>query len=150
MDRMDEPADALLVGVDAALGGWVERCVRERAEAWSPALAAELSDAARRAGEAARAATVPRLRALLAADVDEQKETPLTLIRAAVRFPTQVLEAAGVPPVERDGFAVRAFPSDVYGLSPASLAEVDPALAELGFAWGAWKVIAHRRRHGPR
>ena len=89
-----------------------------------------------------------RLRALLEADVDEQCTTPLAIVRAAVRYPTAMLRTAGVPPVERDDFKVHAFPGDDYDLAPASLADVDPALVDLGIAWGAWKAMAHRARHG--
>ena len=48
----------------------------------------------------------------------------------------------------RDEFAERTFPDDVYDLSPASFADVDPALHEPGLMWGAAKahVILHRRR----
>ncbi len=43
-------------------------------------------------------------------DIDEQRTTPLALIRGAVRYPTEVLRAAGVPPVERDRFAAAGVP----------------------------------------
>ena len=88
------------------------------------------------------------LRALLEADIDAQTTTPLSLLRQAVRFPTEVLRAGGVPPVQRDSFAEASFPDDDYDLAPASLADVDPDLLEPGLAWGAAKAMAHRRRHG--
>ena len=44
--------------------------------------------------------------------------------------------------------AEESFPDDDYDLAPASLADVDPDLVELGVAWGAAKAMAHRRRHG--
>ena len=84
---------------------------------------------------------------MLAADVDEQATTPLAILRTAVRYPTEVLVAAGVPPVERDSFSQRAFPDDIYDLTPATFADVDPALAEAGIAWGAAKAFEHKRRH---
>jgi hypothetical protein len=87
---------------------------------------------------------------LLAADIDEQRSTPLTLLRQAVRYPTRVLQDAGAAPLARDRFAERAFPDDIYDLTPASLADVDPALTEPGIAWGAAKAFEHKRRHGPR
>ena len=36
-----------------------------------------------------------------------------------------------MPPVERDEFAVRAFPEDRYGLAPAAFEDLDPALRDL-------------------
>lgn len=141
-------AAALADAVDAALPGWVVRSVERIAEAWQPGRASELADAASEAGQRARAESGAAVRRLLEADVDEQAGSPLALLRGAVRFPTAVLAAAGVPPVVRDDFAERAFPDDAYDLAPASFADVDPALHELGLAWGAAKahVVLRRRR----
>jgi hypothetical protein len=88
------------------------------------------------------------MRALLEADIDDQQTTPLALIRAsAVRYPTEVLRHAGVPPVARDEFAVSVFPGDTYELAPASFADLDPELADAGIAWGAAKAFTHKQRH---
>ena len=144
---MKEHATALADAIEAALPGWVERAVARRmAEAGrsEPAVAA----AAAAAGAQARREVAPRVRALLDADIDEQRTTPLSLLREAVRYPTEVLRAAGVEPVERDEMQERLFPYDVYDLSPATFADVHPDLAEPGLAWGAAKAWTHRRRHG--
>ena len=106
-----------------------------------------VAEAAGNAGRRAAAEVGSEVRALLAADIDEQRTTPLSLLRSAVRYPTQVLEEAGVPPVERDPIQERLLPGDIYDLSPARFADVDPALAEPGMVWGAAKALAHRRRH---
>lgn len=89
-----------------------------------------------------------RLNALLALDADAQSTNPLSVLRWGVRFPTEVLTAHVIPPIRRDDFAVRAFPSDAYGLSPATWADVDEALQEPGLIWGAWKAktVLTRRR----
>jgi hypothetical protein len=103
------------------------------------------------AGRAAQADGGPRLRELLATDVDEQRGNPLGILRSLVRYPTAVLRAAGVAPVARDEFARRNFPDDIYDLSPAAFADVDPALHEPGLVWGAAKAHVHlsrRRREG--
>ena len=91
------------------------------------------------------------LQSLLATDVDAQQTNPLSVLRGATRFPTEVLARHGVPHERRDPFAARAFPDDVYGLSPATWADVDESLAEPGLVWGAWKamtVLARRRAEG--
>lgn len=146
-------ADALAVGVEAALGPWVERSVASVLDQWRPGQVSEWADAAHRAGEAAVSDVGPRVRELLSADVDSQRTGPLALLREAVRHPTEVLAAAGVPPVVRDEFAERVFPADVYGLAPASFADLDPALAEVALVWGAAKahvILARRRAEGRR
>jgi hypothetical protein len=141
-------ADVLLVGVEAALPSWVERSVARRMTAWSGCLPSAVAEQARAAGVTAVEETIPRLQALLDRDVDEQRTTPLEVVRSAARFPAGVLAAAGVAPVARDELAERAFPDDVYDLVPASWADIDPSLVEPGLTWGAAKayVVLHRRR----
>jgi hypothetical protein len=146
---LDEAARSLADAIDAALPGWVARSVERIMCAWSGAVPADVSAAASAAGERARVEIGGQIRRLLAADIDQQRSTPLALMRSAVRYPTEVLEAAGVPPVQRDRFTTSAFPEDEYDLSPASWADIDPALTEPGIAWGAAKAFEHRRRHRP-
>lgn len=159
---MDDPDDAaalarhataLADGVEAALPGWVERCVEARLRASGHPLTDDVRAAARRAGERARAEVVPAVRDLLGRDVDQQPTGPLALLRGAVRYPTEVLARAGVAPVARDEVDQRLHPDDAYALSPASFRDVDPALHEPGITWGAAKahvVLARRRREGRR
>jgi hypothetical protein len=152
-DPVAGPAAALADAVDATLPGWVVGCVERVMVAWQGEVPSEVRAAAVAAGERARDEVVPRLRALLATDVDDQRDNPLALLRGAVRYPSEVLRRAGVPPVVRDEFAERAFPDDVYGLTAASFADVDPSLHERGLLWGAAKahvVLARRRAEGSR
>ncbi|HEX5365733.1 MAG TPA: ATP-dependent sacrificial sulfur transferase LarE [Acidimicrobiales bacterium] len=158
----DDPADAEALAryaaalgdaIEAAVPGWVERIVRrvlaDQGIRVDPALDAVVAAAA----DAARDDAVPRVRALLATDVDRQAGTPLSVLRSVVVHPTAVLRAAGARPVPRDDVAARQFPEDVYDLVPASFADVDPALHEPGLVWGAAKAhvhLARRRREGRR
>ncbi len=107
----------------------------------------DLLAAAADAGRQAEVEVGQAVRALLEADIDQQPTTPLSLLRGAVRYPTAILRDAGVPPVERDEVQERLFPEDVYDLSPATFADVDPSLAEPGLVWGAAKAFAHIQRH---
>jgi hypothetical protein len=156
---LDDPDDArrlamfaeqLVDGIESALPGWVARAVEARAAA----AGIDVADReVRSAGDRAVAEVVPAVRALLAADIDEQRTNPLHLLREAVRYPTEVLAAAGVPPVGRDPDAARLFPDDAYDLTPGSFADVDPALHEPGLHWGAAKAhvhLARRRSAGQR
>lgn len=143
-------ADALADAVTAALPGWVERAVAQRYEAWAGRAApAEVFDAARAAGRRAAEDVGPRLKDLLATDVDAQRTNPLAILRSAVRHPAEVLSAAGVPPVPRDAQAEQLFPVDVYDLSPAAFGDLHPSMREPGLVWGAAKahvILARRRR----
>jgi hypothetical protein len=142
-------AAALADGIEAALPTWVVRSVVTLFTAWHGSIDPEVLLAAETAGQAARTEAGSAIRALLESDIDAQTTTPLALLRGAVRYPTAVLAAAGVPEVERDPFAEATFPQDVYDLSPASFADIDPALGEVGLVWGAAKAFTHKRRHQP-
>jgi hypothetical protein len=159
---LDDPGDAaalaaharsLADAVDAAVPGWIDRSVRrvlaEQGIVVDDALAGRIEAASAEAGAEGNR----RIRALLAADVDEQAGNPLAVLRSLVRHATEVLQAAGAHPAARDEFAQRAFPADVYDLSPAAFADVDPSLHEPGLVWGAAKAhvhLARRRREGKR
>jgi hypothetical protein len=145
---VDEHATRLAEAVSAAVPGWVERSVDRvlalTGTAPTPAVAEQAAEAARRAQAEVSAA----LNELLEADIDEQPTTPLTIVRRAVVYPTDVLREAGVAPVARDDTRRRLFPDDDYDLSPAALSELDEALTEPALAWGASKAYAHLQRHG--
>ena len=144
---LEEHCRALASAVTDALPHWVERSVRQRlADAGrepEPGVLAAAADA----GQRAAAEVGGAVRELLERDVDEQATTPLSLVRGAVRYPTTVLAEAGVPPVERDEVQEALFPDDPYDLTPATFADLDPALAEPGLVWGAAKAFAHLQRH---
>lgn len=151
-EALDRYARALADGIEREIAGWIERSARrvldDQGIVVDDGLAADLAGAA----AAARADAVPRLRELLATDVDRQAANPLAVLRRVVSYPTAVLRAAGARPVARDEFARRSFPDDLYDLSPATFADVDPSLHEPGLVWGAAKAHVHlaRRRHGRR
>jgi hypothetical protein len=159
---VDDPADAealaryaaaLADRIDEAIPSWIDRSVRrvlaDQGIAVDEVVAERIRDAGRAAGESGGR----RVRALLATDIDAQAENPLAVLRWLVPHATAVLASAGAQPVPRDEFSVRHFPDDVYDLTPASFADVDPALHEPGLVWGAAKAhvhLARRRREGRR
>lgn len=149
----DHPAAALLDAVADALGPWMHRCVERVAHEQLGEVPEMLTAQARASVEEARPAVLGELAELLAADVDEQRSNPLSVLRGAVRVPTAVLAAHGVAPRRRDAFREQAFPDDLYDLSPATWSDVDPSLHEPGLVWGAWKaktVLDRRRQEGRR
>lgn len=159
-DDAEDPADLfalcsseLLKGIDEVFVAWIVRCVAERAGVAGSDSRAPERDAllvrARAAGAEARDATMPKLRDLMSLDVEHQSSNPMSILREAVRFPTNVLADAGVPPKERDEFAQRWFPGDDYDLAPAGFVDIDPSLHELGLRWGAAKAhLVLTRRSG--
>jgi hypothetical protein len=151
-DTADDTADAANVASFARLGNELASRVIEVLPSWVDRTVRRfLADAEQDAVDAAAASAVDAvegpLRSLLAADLDEQRGTPLTIIRRAVQYPTAVLEAAGVPPVQRDPFAERSFPLDHYDLSPGSWSDLDESLGDPGLRWSVAKAFLHRQRH---
>jgi hypothetical protein len=140
-------ADRLAAGIEATLPAWVRRCVLTRVE--QSGVEAPTDDRIEEAAEGASVEVGAAVRLLLETDIDLQRTSPLAVLRTAVRFPTEVLRGAGVPEVVRDHDAERMFPDDVYDLTPASFADVDPSLHQPGIEWGAAKAHVHlSRRRG--
>ena len=145
-----EVTNELVQALESALPEWVIDCVEKISVAWegqtSPQLLAEAEQAAKKCYDE----VMPDLRALLLTDIDIQFVSPLSVIRKAVSFPTKVLRDNNVPEVNRDEFAIRNFPEDVYDLSPASFGDLNEELHVLGIAWGAAKAHTHlqRRKQG--
>jgi hypothetical protein len=153
LELLREASAVIVAGVASELSGWVERSVTRILDAWgrtSPDAREQAERDALVAGRAATARVTAELEALLALDPEDQRSTPLELVRSAYREPTAVLAAAGVPPVERDDFAERAWPDDTYGLVVHGLGDLgDPELAPYQLAWGLAKakVLRARRRN---
>ncbi len=137
----------LAEAVDDAVGPWLRRVVVERLGAVpTPEVEASID----RAVAEARATVVPRLAELLALDLDQQWTNPLALVRTLVPYATTVLADAGVAPVDRDDDARRLQPDDVYGLTPATFADLGPEVHEPGLLWGAAKAHLHLQRRKAR
>lgn len=138
---MDQAATAIVDGVERLGAQWVVRTILDAA---GPA-AAGLTDEARRAGEAAAARVVGQLREVFAAAPEQQRSTPLEIVRTLRYEATAVLADAGIPAAVRDSFEARSFPDDVYGIVPRSLADLgDDELGPLLLAWGMGKTLALR------
>jgi hypothetical protein len=130
--------------VARTLPGWVVARVAFIADAWGRLHAdarARLDADAIAAGSAATVRVVASLRELFAVPPAAQRTTPLEIVRSATREVTEVLASAGIPEVERDEFAVRAFPDDLYDVTPATLSDLgDEDLGPLQLAWGLAKA----------
>ena len=132
--------------VERVLPGWFTGRVAAIADAWGRCpddVRAELDARANAVAPAVAARIAECLRAQAGVGAAEQRTTPLEEVRSAVGDVTALLRSAGIPPVERDEFAQRAFPDDDYGCVPASLADLgDDDLGPLGLAWGLAKARA--------
>ena len=142
--RLREASDSILAGVAAALPAWFAGRVAFIADAWgrldAPARAS-LDAAARDAAVTSTTRVTDALGVLFGTEAAAQRTTPLEIVRTAAVDVAVVLGAAGIPPVERDAFDERAFPDDVYGVTPSSLSDLgDEDLGPLQPAWGLAKA----------
>ena len=151
--RLQEAAAAITAGVEEALPRWVEQQVERILDAWNRASIDDrrgAEQAATRAGTDAATRVGHELTELFALDAADQQATPLEIVRSAYREPTEVLRAAGIPPVVRDSFDERAWPDDDYGLVPRALSDLgDEKLGPLLLAWGMAKAAVLRARRTP-
>jgi hypothetical protein len=90
-----EQGQVLAQAISDVLPGWVERSVRRRLEDAGREAEPAVMAAAAEAGKQAAAQVGQEARELLERDVDQQRTTPLTLMRRAVRYPTAVLREIG-------------------------------------------------------
>jgi hypothetical protein len=152
LDRLRRAGDAIVIGVGAQLPSWVVGQVRRVLDAWGrveDATRARAEADAVEAGARAAARVTAELRDLFARDPTDQRVTPLEIVRGAIREPTAILVAVGVPPIDRDAFDERSFPDDRYGLVPVTLGDLgDADLGPLQLVWGMAKagVLDARRR----
>ena len=136
-------------GLVAAVPAWVRRGVGRRVPTGDGATDDEFARRLDAAVTDTVASVEPRLREVLAADVDAAAVNPLQVLREAVGPATELLRRSGAEPVRRDETTTRLFPDDIYGLGPATFADVDQSLHEPGLVWGAARAHVHLRRHRP-
>lgn len=98
------------------------------------------------AAERATAFVDRRMGALLTADIDAQQTTPLSIFRDAVRFPVEVLHAAGATSSHRGDVSRWAFPNDPFDITPGNLSDIGDEVQQAGIVWGAAKAGLHLQR----
>ena len=136
----------LVRAVESALGEWIDNSVQAVLHAQGRSIDAATAMLIATARSDATQAVIGELDAVLSLDVDEQRQNPLSILRAAVRYPTQVLRAVGALPVARYEFDERSFPDDDFALTPAAFSDFGPAVHDAGITWGAAKAHVHLRR----
>lgn len=149
-EAADDPPAILLDTARRVVPDWLRR-VTVDAGRRGGVDAAQLEARLEPVVEQASTDALEQLADLLGTDVDDQRTTPLTLLREAVHGPTRLLSELGaLPPSAPDADR---FPDDVFRLGPATWSDVDPSLHEPGLMWGAWKamtVLGRRRDEGLR
>jgi hypothetical protein len=143
MTVLTELGQELAQELEIALPGWVEARVRFIYQAWTLDWSEEIASDAQEAGKKCATEVGLRLRELLESGIEQQDTNPMSILRSATSYPTQVLKNYDVPPIERDDFLEDTFPDDVYGLTPAAFSDFGQTAQELGIAWGAAKAHTH-------
>lgn len=123
---------------------WIENVMLARAP--EPDSAPTREAVTRLQSEATRHA-IPELTRLLDSDIDQQWSSPLEIVRSLVPAITAELRDLDAPVVRRDARSVELLADDLYGITPATFADIDESLHPLGLGWGAAKAHVHLRRH---
>lgn len=147
--RLHGAGDAIVQGVLRSGPGWAIAQVDRILDAWGRVPEPDRAGIRLRAEAAGRAGAervAGALRDLFASDPADQHATPLQVVRTLTREPTALLASLGVSDVVRDPFDERANPGDRYGLSPRTLADLDPALGPELLVWGLAKARVLRDR----
>jgi hypothetical protein len=129
-----DPGAELRAAFSAAYHPYLERRLAELGAAETPGLEAVVA--------AGQEWLDGELGELLAAPFSEQSRSPLEVFQEAMRFTTELLDAAGVRPPERDSVETAALPGDLYGLAPASSQELGDGAWRAHLAWGVAKARA--------
>ena len=145
-ERFRELGQALADAIERELAGWVEAKV---AVFWVDGPPTHVAKRASEAGANAVDEVAPKIRELLALDIDRQWTNPLTLLRTATRYPTEILKGEQIPPVQRDATAEKFHPDDVYDLTPGGFGDLGTDVGQAGLIWGAAKAHVHLRRRRP-
>ncbi len=137
---LSEQGARLADAVGATLPGWVGRTLRARAPNVGEDVVAVVT-------AEVEAEVLGDLRALLASDVDDQRQSPLAVVRRAAATVGGALDGLGVPRPTRDEQQRALFPDDLHDVVPASFADLSEEAGQAGITWGAAKAFVHRQRH---
>ena len=140
-------ARALADAVSETLPGWISRAMRTAA---GDRPGRDLERIAAQVADRTRQEVLPRLRQLLESDIDDQADTPLSIVRTSASLAATALVEAGVPAPRRDDFARERLPDDLYDLGPVSFADLGPEVQERALTWGAAKAHVHLARRRER
>jgi len=148
MESLQEIGAQLGDELEKALPRWVEACVRKIYEASGGEWHQQIADETMDAGVKCAKDLMHELTNLFEADVEQQSPNPMSVLRKAAHYPTEVLVRNEVPPLQRDEYAESTFPQDIYDLTPTAFLDFGQRCHELGITWGAAKAHAHfaRRR----
>ncbi len=152
LEQLTQVGRLIVAGVERALPTYLARRVEGMLDAWGGVTDVdrrpEITAQAQASAALATARVVAALEDLLALDPDEQRATPLQIVRTAVREPTALLLDLGMPEVVRDEHDERSWPDDVYGLGIVTFADLDDDdLAPLHLMWGVAKATVMKARH---
>ena len=134
----------LTAAIDRDVRAWLTMSVRSRipTDRWS----AELDTTVEQMAESTHREILSELATLLSQDLDDQRDTPLGVLRRAAIPATELLAAQQIPPLQRDEFERKADPYDHYGIAPKTWSDVSETVGSAGIAWGAAKAYVHLQR----
>ncbi len=142
-ERLLAFAEDLANQIDIGLPRWIRESLGKFLD---PDQLLELQSETEAAEREASTHVMIQLRSFLDQDIDQQRTTPLAILRQTVPLVTKILHQAGVPSVNRDRDAARLHPEDWYDLTPASYGDFGDEVQQASLLWGAAKAHIHIQR----
>ncbi len=138
-EKLAAYAEGLLSSLREHLPAWATSAVTQRIPAdHGIDIAAAVSASVER--------VIEDVRSLLETDIDEQRTSPLAVVRSIVPDLNEILVAGGTALAQRDHETERLQPDDVFALAPVTFSDIHPDVHLPGLSWGAAKAHVHLQR----
>lgn len=141
----------LILGITAALPGWVGRKVREVVDELGIEVTSALESSARTAGKECQDEVGRQVSEFLQAPPSRELRDLLAFLNnAAVPYPTKVLHAANIPKADRPPWLVKLNPENIYDIHVRLLDELSPHLEQPGLLWAFATASSYIEMHDGR
>jgi hypothetical protein len=150
-DILEACSTLLILGITAALPGWVERKVREVVDELGIQVTSALESSACTAAKECQDEVGPQISEFLQAPPSrELKDLLAFLDNAAVPYPTKVLHAANIPKADRPPWLVKLNPDNFYNIHIRWLDDLSPNLEQPALLWAFATASNYLVLHGGR
>ncbi len=136
-------ATQLVDAAKAAVPRWIEQQISQRLP---DPIDKQTSQQIQQLAAEASTHIVAELEILVFTDIDQQRTTPLSILRQLVSTVTEVLDKHDTQRPRRDSQKAALYPDDIYDVTPANFAAFGADMHEAGIAWGAAKAYEHLHR----
>ena len=149
--ELEQYPQDLYDAVMAAVPHWILRRIEEVMKSGATEVSTQVMNEISEVSQQVQRTVESSLFELLSLDVDNQRQSPLHVIRTSINSATELLSRYEVPLPQRDEFETKAMPRDIFSIGPLTWKDLSEDVHEAGINWGAWKaavVVSRRRSEG--